>query len=81
MLRSTSTPVSPGCKVFTLDGHSLGEVSEVRDGCFKLDAPLRRDFWLSCDEVWAADIGGVHVNFASKDLEAHKLRGPVEPGG
>jgi len=76
MQRGASTPVALGAKVFTLDGHSLGEVCQVTDECFKLNAPLKRDFWLNCDEVWAADVGGVHVNFASGDVEAHKVAGP-----
>jgi hypothetical protein len=79
MQRSARAPILPGCKVFTLDGQSLGEVSDVREDRFKLNAQLKRDYWLSCDEVWSADIGGVHVNFNSADLELHKVPGPVDP--
>lgn len=76
MQRSSAPPVKVGFKVFTLDGHSLGEVAEVHDDSFKINAPLKRDFWLSCAEVWSADVGGVHVNFGSDDVAGHKLPGP-----
>lgn len=76
MQRSSAPPVEVGVKVFTLDGHALGQVAQVRDNSFKINAPLKRDFWLSCHEVWSTDVGGVHVNFASDDVTAHKLPDP-----
>ncbi len=72
-------PIAPGYVVFTLDGKSLGEILEVREGCFKVGVPFKPDYWLSCDEVWSADAGGVHVNFPREDLHLHRVDPP--PGG
>ena len=36
-----------GDKVATSDGKELGRVKEIGDTCFKVNAPRRRDFWLS----------------------------------
>ncbi len=33
----------------TRDGHTLGEVKEVRDLAFPVDIPMRPDYWLSID--------------------------------
>ena len=79
MQRSQTLPIAPGCVVFTLDGKSLGEILEVREGCFKLDVPFKPDYWLSCTEVWSADEGGVHVNFPRSELHSHRVEAP--PGG
>jgi hypothetical protein len=35
-----------GARVISSDGHELGKVREVSTDCFKVDAPMRPDYWV-----------------------------------
>lgn len=69
MLRS----LRPDCPIFTADGEQIGTLSEVADEAIKVNAPLRRDFWIDVDYVRACDDGRVDLSFLKKDLGAYKL--------
>jgi hypothetical protein len=43
--------LTPGWPVFTSDDDKLGEVKEVRNGFFKVEASMQPDYWLSLDHV------------------------------
>ncbi len=43
--------ITTGARVVTLMGDELGTVKEVRDGCFKVNAPAQPDYWLGTDAV------------------------------
>ena len=43
------TTLHPGELVYAKDGALLGTVSAVREGLFKLDAPMKLDYWLPLD--------------------------------
>jgi hypothetical protein len=43
--------IMPGCPIFTQDGNHIGEVKEIRGRYFKVDAPMRPDYWLSRNAV------------------------------
>ncbi len=64
-----------GCDVFTMDGSKLGQVKEVRDDYFKVDAPMRPDFWLPVNCVrGGSGIAGarVEVEFTKSHLDEYK---------
>src|SRR5579859_5910059 len=39
----------PGMEVFTAEGESVGTVKEMQGRYFKVDAPMKPDFWLTAD--------------------------------
>lgn len=43
--------IATGAEVYTLDGEKLGTVKKVRSDYFKVDAPMKPDYWLRCDCV------------------------------
>lgn len=70
-----------GAPVHTQDGKDLGKVKEVVGGCFKVDAPLRKDYWLANDCVIGnSSDGGVTLSFARDQLETAKQEGPEHSG-
>jgi hypothetical protein len=60
----------PGCPVYTADGAWLGEVSDVREGYIKLDAPLDRDVWIRPECIDGEFSDGVAVTFVEEDAGA-----------
>ncbi len=70
--------VTPGCAVFTQDGDQIGRVKEVRGRYFKVDAPLRPDYWLSRDVVAAATPSAVTLAVGKEQLGHVKLDAPDE---
>lgn len=41
--------IRKGLPVYTTDGSKLGDVKEVRDSYFKVDASMQPDYWLAND--------------------------------
>jgi len=76
---------SVGDTVVTADRQTLGTVKETRDREFKVDAPMQRDYWLSCEHVASCEAGTFTLAFAKDDLGAYKLHqiapAAVEPAG
>ena len=66
-----------GTTVFASDGKDLGTVKEVRGDYFKIDAPIAKDYRLSCDAVTEAPGGRVSVAFAHDLLDANKQPEPA----
>jgi len=65
--------VSVGSEVFTTDGERLGDVEEVHVGAFKVDAPLKPDYWLPSTTV--ASIMGKRITLAfARDRLDHYRR-------
>jgi hypothetical protein len=52
-----SKQIRTGDIVMSADGKELGIVKQLGDTCFRVDAPRRRDFWLSNDAVEGRDNG------------------------
>lgn len=65
-----------GCEVATADGAKLGEVKELRGNYFKVDAPRRRDYWLSIGDITADDGKTIQLLFPRNLLGLHKLNAP-----
>ncbi len=72
----SATAPNPGARVVTLDGEELGKVAEVEGSYFKVDAPMRRDYWLGSDFIVQSSQENVSLSFAKVDLDAHKLNEP-----
>jgi hypothetical protein len=66
-----------GASVTTSDGENVGRVSEISGSFFKVNAPLRRDFWLSLEYATLTLPEEVQLEFGKKELDDHKL---AEPG-
>jgi len=64
-------------EIVTADGFELGKVKEVTETHFKVDAPMKGDYWLAADDV--AEMRGqlVVLNFNETDLDAHALAEPA----
>ena len=74
---TTRAPVI-GAAVYTSDGEEVGEVKEVREGMFKIDAPKWPDFWLDDDDCMdeANDAHGVLLKITLAELPEHMHGGP-----
>lgn len=66
-----------GTAVFASDGKELGTVKEVRGAYFKIDAPMSKDYWLSCEAVQEGPGGRVTVAFTEDLLDANKQPEPA----
>ena len=69
MLRSMQV----GCPIVTADGEQIGTLAEIADEAVKVNAPLRRDFWIDADYVRSCDRGRVELSFIRQDLGAYRL--------
>lgn len=70
----------PGEPVLAASGEYLGSVIEVSGSYFKVDAPMKRDYWLSCEYVAEHGTDGVRLSFSKGGVEEHKLSEPgLEP--
>jgi hypothetical protein len=71
--RPASAAFTTGRPVFTVDGHRIGNLKEVHGNYFKIDAPLQRDYWLSCDDVESVRDETLVMSFDDGHLDQHKL--------
>jgi hypothetical protein len=67
-----------GQRVMTRDDHELGTVKEVVGDSFKVDAPMKRDYWLSFGSVLSIEGERVVMDFDEEVLESYQLDGPDE---
>lgn len=67
-----------GLPIFASDGTEVGRVAEVRFGYLKVNAPMRRDYWLSSEYVGSTPAGTVVLS-VRRD-EAIKARVDDLPG-
>lgn len=75
----TMDPISdikPGLPVYTQDGAQIGEVKQVRDAFFKVNAPMQPDYWLPRSAVLAFTIERVTLRFVKDRLGDHKVEVP-----
>ena len=70
------TPTS-GCEVRTADGERIGEVKATRGDYFKVDVPMRPDYWLANWDIADMEPGGLRLNFMKKEIAEHKLNEEV----
>ncbi len=68
--------VRRGTEVYARDGRYLGTVSEVKPELFKLDTPMRLDYWLPRECVASETQGTIVLCFPYGELDSHR----VEPG-
>jgi hypothetical protein len=69
-----------GAEVYTADGDKLGKVKDVAGTCFKVDAPMRPDYWLAADCVTSSSAGEVRLNVTKDSLGSAKVEGPGHTG-
>jgi len=68
-----------GARVWTKDGKELGTVKEVQGDAFKIDAPMKKDYWLSITQVLQSKGGALELDFDEEVLDDYKLSGPDSP--
>src|SRR5215216_5009469 len=78
MERGRTSGLMEGAPVVTMDGEQLGTVKEVRGRCFKVDAPMTPDYWLSIDNVSSGTGGQVVLRFNKDQVGDFKLGEPDE---
>ncbi len=70
----------PGLAVISGDGKRLGTVKEVSGSYFKVDAPMRRDYWLSEELIHGEDTSAVFLEVPRKEVPEHRMTAPgIEP--
>jgi hypothetical protein len=69
----TGADVRPGAEILTADGERIGTVKEAFGDRFKVDAPLKPDFWLSCSIIESATPTSVMTTFPKDRLGDYKL--------
>lgn len=75
---ATGMVPQPGQPVYTRDGKDLGRVKELASDAFKVDAPMRRDYWLSVGSILGIGPDGIEMDFDESMREAYELDGPGE---
>jgi hypothetical protein len=81
-VHTQSTIIIPiGCPVFTADGQQIGDVAEVRDRWFEVQAGDEPGFWLDMRSVTAASDERVTLGFDAGELPQHRLSAPGSEAG
>lgn len=65
-----------GSLVLAADGEEVGAVAETQSQYFRVDAPMRQDFWLNLDLVSSVEDGQVRLTISSEDLDAYGEKRP-----
>jgi len=73
---SSGNELMVGAPIFTQDGEQLGKVKETRGHYFKVDAPMRADYWLSSDCVSMMTDGRVTLALTKDRLDEYKASDP-----
>jgi hypothetical protein len=73
IIHSMLRTLAPGCPVVTADGESIGTLAEVSDEALKVNAPMRRDFWIDADYVRSCDGDRIELSFIKQELGVYKL--------
>ncbi|MBI5946590.1 MAG: protein kinase [Chloroflexi bacterium] len=75
-------PLTLGAPIFTRDSKQIGRVREVSSSgsFFKVDAPRRRDFWLSRDDVATADERRVTLAYRNDELAERQVEQNLKMG-
>jgi hypothetical protein len=75
-----------GLPVYTGDGSHIGAFKEVIEQAFKVDAPMRPDYWLSTESIGSVADGRVTLSIDGNRLHDYRVSEPHEaklnnPGG
>jgi hypothetical protein len=73
---SAKVQVSPGARVLSQEGETIGEVKETSNGGFKVGAAGQPDFWLSSTAVMEVADGSVRTSIEKDHLDEFKAHSP-----
>ena len=79
MIESILGSLEVGCPIFTADGEQIGTLAEVRSQHLKVDAPMRRDYWIDASNVRVCDGKRIELTFNNDDLRAYQAGDPGHP--
>ena len=74
-MNDTNMPIQGGT-VLTADRERLGTVKEVMGDCFKIDAPMARDYWLASDTIASITGDQVLLRIMRTDIDDVKMDMP-----
>ena len=77
ILEAATREMNVGDEIITADGDRLGAVSEIDGKFVKVNAPLRRDFWLNAEFLLPQDDGTICTSFGKKEAAAYRLSAPA----
>lgn len=75
--REVTGAIPVGCPVYTADDDKLGTVKELQHGCFKVDAKMQPDYWLSTGSVATVGPERVVMSFTKDRLGEFKTDPPT----
>src|SRR5215208_4659864 len=70
--------LTEGAQVIDADGAELGKVAGFRQGYFKIEVPMGRDYWLQQDTVAHADVESVKLRLRKGEVENQKIDSGAE---
>lgn len=69
-----------GARVATADGTELGTVKEVAGCCFKIDASMHVDYWLTKDRIASATESELLLGITEDEVGEAKVDAPANSG-
>ena len=75
--RHTAPAPTIGNDVYTVEGLPAGKVAALNGRFMRVDAPMRRDYWLHVDDVVSNENGAVTLAYPRDAIEEHKLSVPA----
>jgi hypothetical protein len=66
-----------GCDVYTIEGLPAGKVAALSGRFMRVDAPMRRDYWLHVEDIVSDEGGAVTLAYPRDAVEEHRHNAPV----
>ena len=70
-----------GATVTTADREKLGSVKEIVGDCFKIDAPMARDYWLASDTIATVTGNDILLRLRREEINDVKISEPESHTG
>jgi hypothetical protein len=70
-----------GFNVITAEHELLGTVKEITGECFKIDAPMARDYWLGSDTISAINGENILLRPRRDEVDEYKMSAPDTHSG
>ena len=67
--------INLGNRVLTADGNDIGQVREILEGCFRVDASLHADYWLGADLIESSKGNEIRLSINRSQLDRPHAEG------
>jgi hypothetical protein len=61
--------INLGNRVKTADGRDIGQVREILEACFRVDASLHADYWFGADVIESSKGNEIQIKLNRSQLE------------